>query len=1091
MRIPSMSEGSGWSAIAVGLFTGLLTGIASERAASEEPVPELTRFLQRYCIECHGHEVTEAHVNLEAMAETQAFGRNFKEWEKVSRVLRERTMPPEYMPQPGDLRKQMILRSIQEGLDRDVEQHAGDPGPVVMRRLTSAEYSYTIRDLTGLDLNVSDQFVSDAVSGEGFTNAGSAQFMQDSTLERYLDAARIVADHAVVGAGPLRFFSDPGQTGRELSAISRIQQLYREHGFRAGAGEGAEPFGLERYPAAMAVAWQYRFRNELGLGDVDLPELAQREGQSIRLCEHLWDILNRQKMASPLSEIVERWQCLPSPSERNADEIRILIEELAEDLREWQSTLAAATGDVEEAAVLADGAVQLDREHSFVVPIRWPKDTPIARFEVSVSTVSDPPGGSGFTIWKNPRVQFQSRERRRGDPQPLRASVTPETAQRLSFGQGPQGTSIGEDDFVITGEATIQVDLQIPVGADSARLMVDVVLRDSDTTSGVVRCRIADWDHGNAIPAELSSTSSLLADPNDPSVDEWRQGASAFARLLPSISHREPAPSDRDPIPAPFDNAYNTAERNHFHTAIKYHRDDAFLVEHIADDETRRQLDEAWTDLLTSFDYHDRNLRFTIEKFSLDLAGSSLTELDQIHIDRLPPEPAAFVRRLVDDYDASQQALRDAEPGHVEDALHLAERAWRRPLSPDDRQRLRSFYRDLRVVHELDHDRAIRTLLARILVSPAFLYRVESIPTDQDGIFALTDGELANRLSYFLWSSMPDEELLQSATTGRLSDPTELDRQIRRMLRDPKARRLATEFFGQWLGFYRFDRYQGIDTTRFPEFNELLRASMYEEAVTFFEFIVREDRPVDDILFADYSFLDRRLAEHYGIASESLSDNAFTRVNQLDRQHRGGLFGLGALLTATSAPLRTSAVKRGDWVLRRVVGTPVPPPPADVGSIPADDVRGDGLTIRQRLEAHRSDASCINCHARIDPLGFALEQFDPLGRWRNSYRDGQPIDPSGTLADGTIISGPDGLRDYLHRERLQFYKTFSTKLLGYALGRAEMASDRPLIERMTDELNHGARFSELIIQIVSSKQFRNRRADSIVPPDRGEAGGES
>ncbi|WP_161602514.1 DUF1592 domain-containing protein [Tautonia marina] len=1090
MRIPSNTEGLDRFVLSAGLLASLLASIGSAHAAGDEPLPQLATFLQRYCVECHGHEITEAHVNLEAMAAKPDFGPTFKEWEKVARVLLEGKMPPEYMPQPGTLRTETILRTITEGLDRYVEQNAGDPGPVAMRRLTSAEYAYTIRDLTGLDLNVADRFVSDAVSGEGFTNAGGAQFMQDSTLERYLEAAKIVSDHAVIGAGPLTFFRDPGQTGRELSAITRLQQLYRDHGFRAGAGEGAEPFGQDRYPAAMVVAWQYRFRDELGLGAFELPELARREGQSVRLCEHLWDILNREGMPSPLSEIINRWQSLPSPLDRNTEETRALIDEIAEDLREWQHTLAEATGDVEEAAVLSAGEVQLDREYSFLVPIQWPEKSRIARLEVSVSTVSDPPAEHGIVVWKNPRVQFRSRERRRGLPQPLRNSVTPETSQRLAFGQTPSGGSIGDNDFAIPAGATIPVDLQIPTGADSARLMVDVALLDTGNSAGVVRCRIADWDHGGAISAEVSGTSALLAVPEDPAVDEWQNGASAFARVLPSISHREPAPSDRDPIPEPFDNAYNTPERNHFHTAIKYHRDDHFFVNHIADDETRRRLDEAWADLLTSFDYYDRNLLFAIQKFSLNLDVSSISELDRKEIDRLAPEPAEFVRRLTDEFTMMQQALRDAEPGHVEDALRFAERAWRRPLTPDDRQRLRGFYSDLRSEGELDHDRAIRTLLARILVAPAFLYRVESVPSDQPGVVALSEGELANRLSYFLWSSIPDEELLQSAAEGRLKDPAELDRQARRMLRDPRARRLATEFFGQWLGFYRFDRYQGIDTDRFPEFSELLRASMYEEAISFFEHLVREDRPVDEILFADYSFLDRRLAEHYGVEVGSRSDDTFSRVDHLDRQHRGGLFGLGAVLTATSAPLRTSAVKRGDWVLRRVVGTPVPPPPADVGSIPADDVRGDGLTVRQRLEAHRSDASCINCHARIDPLGFALEQFDPLGRWRDSYRDGQPIDPSGTLADGTFVSGPDGLRAYLRRERSQFHRNFSTKLLGYALGRAELASDRPLIERMTDTLEHGGRISDLIVQIVSSEQFRNRRTDAILPPDRGEVGGE-
>jgi Protein of unknown function (DUF1592)/Protein of unknown function (DUF1588)/Protein of unknown function (DUF1585)/Protein of unknown function (DUF1595) len=407
--------------------------------------------------------------------------------------------------------------------------------------------------------------------------------------------------------------------------------------------------------------------------------------------------------------------------------------------------------------------------------------------------------------------------------------------------------------------------------------------------------------------------------------------------------------------------------------------------------------------------------------------------------------------------------------------MRFSERAWRRPLAADEARRLRGFYVGLRREGGLDHERAIRALLARILVAPAFLFRAEP-PAGGAGIVPLTDWQLANRLSYFLWSSMPDEPLREAAAAGRLRDPAELERQARRMLRDPKARRLATEFFGQWLGFYRFDRFQGIDTGRFPEFTDRLRAAMYEEAVSFFEYLVREDRPVDEVVFADYTFLNRPLAEHYGVPAGAAKGDAFVKVEGLAGCHRGGLLGMGAVLATTSAPRRTSAVKRGDWVLRRVVGTPVPPPPADVGSIPADEVLPDGLTVRQRLEAHRTNRSCANCHARIDPLGFALEPFDPLGRWREAYGDGRPIDPSGTLRDGAAVSGPEGLRDYLRREEAKFHRTVGVKLLGYALGRPEMVSDRPLIERMTDGLARGGRVSDLVVRIVTSEQFRNQRS---------------
>jgi hypothetical protein len=461
------------------------------------------------------------------------------------------------------------------------------------------------------------------------------------------------------------------------------------------------------------------------------------------------------------------------------------------------------------------------------------------------------------------------------------------------------------------------------------------------------------------------------------------------------------------------------------------------------------------------------------DKFKLELGERTIAELEDAWIDGLPAGPRQYVRTLRDEYDSVQRELERAEPLHLEDLCKFASRAWRRPLSTGDQARLVAYYRNLRQ-QALDHDSAVRAVLARILVAPDFLYFPE-LSGEQEDIVPLSNWELATRLSYFLWSSLPDEELRRRAAAGELEDQAELARQAERMLRDPKASRLAREFFGQWFGFYRFDRFRGIDPERFPEFTDRLKQAMYEEAVAFFEHIVREDRPVSEILFADYAFLNRDLAEHYAIEQTALREMP-TRVEGVSTAHRGGLLGLGAVLAVTSAPLRTSPVKRGDWILRRVLGTPVPPPPPDAGSIPADDVLADGRTVRERLEAHRRDASCVNCHARMDPLGFALEHYDPIGRWREEYRDGQAIDASGTLGDGTHLSGPGDLHRYLKDNEPLFQRTLCTKLLGYALGRGELASDSQLIAEMMEGLAADEdRLSDLVTRIVTSLQFRYHR----------------
>jgi hypothetical protein len=375
----------------------------------------------------------------------------------------------------------------------------------------------------------------------------------------------------------------------------------------------------------------------------------------------------------------------------------------------------------------------------------------------------------------------------------------------------------------------------------------------------------------------------------------------------------------------------------------------------------------------------------------------------------------------------------------------------------------------------------VRALLARILMSPAFLYRVESSPSLTET--RLNDWEIASRLSFFLWSSIPDEELRRAAAAGELQRPKALAAQVRRMTADPKARRLSTEFFGQWLGFYHFDQYRGVDTGRFPEFTDEVRASMYEEAVATFEYLVRERRPVKEILHADYAFLNKPLAAFYGVQATSAAGTELRRVEGTGTQ-RGGALRLGAVLTTTSAPLRTSPVKRGDWILRRILGTPTPPPPADAGTLPADDKSFEGQTLRQRLAAHKSRAACASCHLRIDPLGFPLEGYDAVGRSRQAYADGKPVDLIGEFRDKSTIVGAEGLLQYLQRKEPQVMTTLARKMIGYALGRNPQASDRRLIAEMV-AAGGEASFADLATRVVLSRQFRHRagRADfPTIPP---------
>ena len=256
---------------------------------------------------------------------------------------------------------------------------------------------------------------------------------------------------------------------------------------------------------------------------------------------------------------------------------------------------------------------------------------------------------------------------------------------------------------------------------------------------------------------------------------------------------------------------------------------------------------------------------------------------------------------------------------------------------------------------------------------------------------------------------------------------------------------------------------------------------MYDEAISTFEYIVRQERPLKEILHADYTFLNKPLAKFYGIEQDVKSDDKVVQVDGANAFNRGGALRLGSVLTTTSAPLRTSPVKRGDWVLRRVLGTPTPPPPGDAGTLPGDDKSFNGLTLRQRLAEHKRNPTCAACHQRIDPLGFPLEGFDAVGRLRTTYADGQALDDSGELSDKKIITGASGLLQYLEDKDKQVMMTLSRKMLGYALGRTILASDRPLLAEMA-AAGHDATFSDLAIKIVTSRQFRHRAGDAGAAP---------
>ena len=424
---------------------------------------------------------------------------------------------------------------------------------------------------------------------------------------------------------------------------------------------------------------------------------------------------------------------------------------------------------------------------------------------------------------------------------------------------------------------------------------------------------------------------------------------------------------------------------------------------------------------------------------------------------------------------------REEDPCAERILTALASEAYRRPATEREVRTLLRFYEEGR--RDGTFDDGVQFALERLLADPKFLFRIEREPVDlaPGTVYAVNDLDLASRLSFFLWSSIPDAELLGAAARGELSSPDQLEQQVRRLLADERSQALVDNFVGQWLLLRNLPS-AAPDPNAFPGFDENLREAFARETRMFVESMFREDRSVVDLLRANYTFLNERLARHYGIPN--VYGSHFRRVTFGDDEPRGGLLGQGSFLTVTSYPNRTSPVLRGRWVLESLLGTPPPSPPADVPGLPDRGEGGRPASVRERLERHRESPACATCHAPMDPLGFALENFDAVGGWREAD-DGTPVDSAATLPDGTRFRGPAGLRAFLVGQRRQFVEAMTEKLLAYALGRRLEYYDRPTVRGIVREAaasDH--RLSDIVLGIVRSPAFGMRRASEDFPPTR-------
>jgi mono/diheme cytochrome c family protein len=1017
----------------LGLVIGLAVGLVRPAPGSDlaaDPAAALA-IVEANCLDCHSGDQPQAAVALDRLLAAPDLTRDFRTWQAVAEQIEAGRMPPREAGELEAADREALLAWLAPGLRAAIEANAGDPGSVTLRRLTNAEYDATVRDLTGFDFGLGREFEPDGGGGEGFANTGDVLFVNPGQFDRYLSAARQLADHATIlpGAGIVFKAERVGTRGPEPLRDQAQQAVYVWYQKAAGPHVPADGADL-REAEYMLACWKHAHRELTGAGSLD--QLADAAGLARHYLANWWAFLLAEEPASRYLDLTRiAWRRLPPPDPGAAEEVPAAVTEGLRAIQNQRRSWYVRNPD------LYGASAQRRQQDADSLRGDYPVFTATAgadRVHLVVGDAAD--GSDGDTVrlsdlkielaggWR-PYPEWLA-ERRRAlearlaelekpeaggsapeEDAPLRHELDLLVAAAGRFGTHPGGRSVGPAEIVVA--APTVVTLPVP--------------REATKFRGQGRLDVDD-------PAADRASAQWLVtvgDPPDPAgvlagaVTVWKRGTEAAKASMQEFNLMKQA------FPENFDLRLSGITDN-FRSPPAHPR-----VYWLSDEQ-----------LLSLLPERDRAVHAALScDWSL---ARNLT---------LTAEQAA-------DWDTRVLAHLDA----------FAERAWRGPLAPEERARLHGIFRAAVAAGDETsaggvREQAAREALVAVLAAPRFLFRIEEEHEQEQPVGSW---ELATRLSYFLWSSLPDETLRQAAADGSLAKPERLAAEVRRMLADPRSEALAGEFAARWLRFRGFAERAPVDREKFPEFTPELQTAMEAEATAFLADMIRHDRPLRELFGAGHTFLNERLAGHYGVPGVTGAE--FRRVEVAD-QGRGGLLGMAAILASTSYPQRTSPVLRGNWVLMAVLGTPTPPPPADVP--PLEEAAAAGAGIRERLKAHRAAAACAACHDRIDPLGFALEGFDVLGRRRDLDDGSAPLDLSAEFVDGTTFTGFEGLRGFLADRRDLVMLQFCRKLLGYALGRAVLPTDLPLVESLRDRiLEEDAGISAAVLGIVQSRQFLNR-----------------
>jgi hypothetical protein len=1005
----------------------VVPAFAAPHSGLDQQLDQVVRpYVLKYCTGCHSGKTPAAQFDLKSYDSLDSVTREYPRWALVAERLTAKTMPPAPVPAPPEQETRRILDWIQAVRAEEIKKYAGDPGIVSARRLSNAEYDYTIRDLTGQDLHLTREFPVDPANQAGFDNSGESLTMSPSLLNKYLQAAREVANHAVFLPDGLAFAPYPMlvETDREKYAVQRIVQFYF-----------SQP---TKYADYFEAAWRYKHRAALGKAHATLPSLATEAKLSPKYLQSVWQILNEPGAIGPVRKLQNMWQALPSPESTNAP------------------------------AALSAKCVEMQ---DFVTRIR--AHTAMQFWAPVVKGI--PAASQPLLNWK---LRAYSLHRRDSDPNALRNDTDPPPV----VPEIPKYAGLHQE------AAPRWAALMARDRAGDADLIVPAAERK--------RYEAAFSRFASVFPDHFYITERGRYFPDD-SEDKGRLLSAGY------------------------------------HSVLGFYRDDRPLMELILDEKGEKEINSLWNE----FDFIANATERTWLQYFFNQSGEvygrgaesasdrpanhAITDSEVINTLRDayvakalakpsndPIAPVA-IRDHFDHINATLRSLekqhKEAQPKHLDALLRFAARAYRRPLTSAERDDLLSYYQTLRTRNELSHEDAIREALVNVLMSPDFLYRIDlqsssktsGAPTIQtvsvkssSAISArpLSSYALASRLSYFLWASMPDDELVAHAAAGDLQRKDVLLSETKRMLRDARISGLATEFTGNWLSFRQFEKNNSVDRERFPMFNNDLREAMFQEPIRLVADALARDRSIYDLLYANDTFVNPALAGFYGIPDVKGNADHWVHVNDAAKYGRGGLLPMAVFLTQNSPGLRTSPVKRGSWVVQKVLGEIIPPPPPVVPELPHDEAKME-LPVRDMLAKHRAVAMCAACHSRFDSYGLAFEGYGPVGNARTKDLAGRPVDTFVTYPGGATGDAVQGLRTFIREHKQQeFLANLSRKLLAYALSRSLQLSDEPLLERMQAQAaTNDYKFSALVETIVTSPQFLNKRVPEALPASDSES----